>query len=77
MYLEEAEEKATSGGNNRFIAEVIWEVREATSYRLQGSSQLGIFERPKLHLPIGSSVINQKSFVNPEVAYAPTRASLL
>lgn len=53
MYLEEAEEKATSGGNNRFVAKVIWEVRKATSYRLQGSSQLGIFERSRLHLPIG------------------------
>lgn len=53
MYLEEAEEKATSGGNNGFIAKVIWEVRKATSYRIQGSSQLGIFERSRLHLPIG------------------------
>ena len=35
MYLGQAEEKATSRGNNGFVAKVIWKVLRGYSYRLQ------------------------------------------
>ena len=44
--LQEAEGKATSEGNNRFIAKVIWKVRDATSCRFQDLPKQSPLEGP-------------------------------